>query len=172
MPELIALFHEIEAQATIPQQWSTALIALMPQNQDIERPIALVASRYRLWCKVRAPYTKQWQLDIQDLYQWERAVPGTECLKVALRRAFMTEHHQALKGTVISVLMDMSTSMAASTLTSSHRDGWILSTQPPMLLLPCRSTVEAEPLKHPDLCRPRMGFWPEIHRLLRQPRST
>lgn len=71
MPELIALFHEIEAQATTPNRWTTALIALLPKNKDIERPIALVASLYRLWCKVRAPYTKQWQLDIQDTYQWE-----------------------------------------------------------------------------------------------------
>lgn len=31
-----------------------------------------------------------------------------QCLKVALKRAFMTEHHHALKRTVISVLMDMS----------------------------------------------------------------
>lgn len=108
VPELIRFFHEIEAKAQIPNQWTTALIALLPKNKDIERPIALVASLYRLWCKVRSPYTKQWSLDIQETYKWERAVPGTECLKVALKRAFVTEHHQALKRTVISVLMDMS----------------------------------------------------------------
>ena len=73
MPELIALFHEIEAQATIPQQWTTALIALLPKNKDIERPIALVASLYRLWCKVRAPYTKQWQLNGNVQYQVQNA---------------------------------------------------------------------------------------------------
>ena len=67
-----------------------------------------MASLYRLWCKVRAPYTKQWQIDIQEAYKRERAAPGTECLKIALKRAFMTEHHHALKRTVISVLVDMS----------------------------------------------------------------
>lgn len=41
-------------------------------------------------------------------YPWERAIPGTECLQVALKRAFITEHHQALNKTVISVLLDMS----------------------------------------------------------------
>ena len=108
IPDLIQFFHEIEATASIPNQWTSSLIAMLPKTKDIERPIALVASLYRLWCKVRAPYTKQWQQEIQDVYKWERAVPGTECLKVALKRAFMTEHHHALKRTVVSVLMDMS----------------------------------------------------------------
>ena len=39
---------------------------------------------------------------------WERAVPGTECLQVALKRAFLAEHHNALRKTVVSVLLDMS----------------------------------------------------------------
>ena len=78
------------------------------KNKEIERPIALVASLYRLWCKLRAPYTRQWQLDIKDTYLWERAMPGTECRQVALKRAFMTEHHHAMKCTVISVLLEMS----------------------------------------------------------------
>ena len=93
---------------TIPNQWSASLIALLPKNADIERPIALVATLYRLWCRIRAGPTRQWQQQIQDTYVWERAVPGTECLQVALKRAFMTEHHHALKRTVISVLLDMS----------------------------------------------------------------
>ena len=108
MPELVPFFHEVEAQATVPNQWTTSLIALLPKNSEIERPIAMVASLYRLWCKVRATYTQQWQHNIKDVYIWERAVPGTECLKVALKRAFMTEHHKALQRTVISVLLDMS----------------------------------------------------------------
>ena len=107
-PDIVAFFHEVEAQATVPNQWTTSLIALLPKNSEIEHPIALVASLYRLWCKVRAPYTQQWQHSIKDVYIWERAVPGTECLTVALKRAFMTEHHKALQRTVISVLLDMS----------------------------------------------------------------
>ena len=87
IPDLIAFFHEIEATAQIPNQWTTSLIALLPKNKDIERPIALVASLYRLRCKVRAPYTKQWQQEIQEVYKWERAVPGAECLKVALKHS-------------------------------------------------------------------------------------
>ena len=68
MPDLVAFFHEVEAQATVPNQWTTSLIALLPKTSEIERPIALVASLYRLWCKVRAPYTQQWQHSIKDVY--------------------------------------------------------------------------------------------------------
>ena len=67
-----------------------------------------MASLYRLWCRLKAPYTRQWQVAIQREHLRERAVPGTERLQVALKRAFMTEHHQAMKKTVISILLDMS----------------------------------------------------------------
>ena len=81
MQDIAQVFHQLEAQAVIPQQWTTSLIALLPKSADIERPIALVATLYR---------------------------PGTECLQVALRRAFLTEHHNSMKRTVVSVLLDMS----------------------------------------------------------------
>ena len=108
MKDLRELFHSIETQAMIPSQWGTALIALIPKSSVIERRIALVATLYRLWCRVRSEQTKSWSRNIQDEYPWERAVPGTECLQVALKRAFMTEHHAAHNRTVISVLLDMS----------------------------------------------------------------
>lgn len=44
MSDLIQIFHQIEAQAAIPQQWTTSLIALLPKSAEIERPIALVAT--------------------------------------------------------------------------------------------------------------------------------
>ena len=96
-------FHSTEGRfSTAP-----SLIALLPKNADIERPIALVASLYKLWCRVRAAQIKQWQIDIQDIYVWERAIPGTECLRVALKRSCMTENHHALKRIVVSILLDL-----------------------------------------------------------------
>ena len=108
MADLKELFHSIEATAMIPSQWGTSLIALLPKSQVIKRPIALVATMYCLWCRLRNGHTKSWAQNIEDKYPWERAVPGTECLQVALKRAFMTEHHQAHRRTVVSVLLDMS----------------------------------------------------------------
>ena len=108
MTDLKEMFHHIESVAMIPQQCGASLIALLPKSQVIERPIALVATLYRLWCRLRNKHTKQWAQNIQDEYPWERAVPGTECLQVALKRSFMTEHHTAHRRTVVSVLLDLS----------------------------------------------------------------
>ena len=108
MKDLRDLFQTIEEQAMIPNQLKTSLIALLPKSAIIERPIALVATLYRLWCRVRSDQTKRWASNIQQEYPWERAVPGTECLQVALKRSFMTEYHAAHNRTVISVLLDMS----------------------------------------------------------------
>ena len=108
MKDLRDLFQTIEEQAMIPNQWKTSLIALLPKSAIIERPIALVATLYRLWCRVRNDQTKRWSSNIQHEYPWERAVPGTECLQVALKRSFMTEYHAAHNRTIISVLLDMS----------------------------------------------------------------
>ena len=108
MRDLRELFASIEEQAMIPSQWKTSLIAMLPKNNVIERPIALVSTMYRLWCRLRSQLTKQWASNIQSDYPWERAVPGTECLQVALKRSFMTEYHTTHKRTTISVLLDLS----------------------------------------------------------------
>ena len=108
MKDLAQMYHQIEAEAIVPNQWLVALIAMLPKTAEIERPIALVATLYRLWCRLRNHYTKEWQSQLPEEFPWERAIPGTECLQVALRRAFVTEHSQALNKTVISVLLDMS----------------------------------------------------------------
>ena len=107
MKELAAFFYQVEATGTVPNQWLVSLVAMLPKSNEIERPIALVATPYRLWCRVRNQYTKEWQSQLEDEYPCERAVPGTECLQVALKRAFLTEHHHALKKMVVSVLLDL-----------------------------------------------------------------
>ena len=86
---------------------------------------------YRLWCRLRVPYTRQWQLDVQHEYFWERAMPGTECLQAALKRAFMTEHHNATQKTVVSVLLDMSNFYDRINL-QKLAQRWLESTCPPV----------------------------------------
>ena len=53
MGDLVQYFHAVEAAGVVPIQWQSNLIALIPKSAAIERPIALVASLYRLWCKLR-----------------------------------------------------------------------------------------------------------------------
>ena len=129
MKDLREFFQTVEEQAMIPNQWKASLIALIPKSTTIERPIALVATLYRLWCKLRSDLTKRLSSNIQTEYPWERAVPGTECLQVALKGSFMTEHHAARKRTVISVLLDLSNFYDRISLEQlAHR--WLESSYP------------------------------------------
>ena len=129
MKDLRELFQSIEEQAMVPSQWKTSLIAMLPKNNVIERPIALVATMYRLWCRLRSQLTKSWASNIQHEYPFEGAVPGTECLQVALKRSFMTEYHSNHKRSVISVLLDMSNFYDRISL-EKLAQRWVESTYP------------------------------------------
>ena len=83
MKDLATMYHQIEEDCLVPNQWLVALIAMLPRSAEIERPIALVATMYRLWCRLRNSYTKEWQSQLAEEFPWERAIPGTECLQVA-----------------------------------------------------------------------------------------
>ena len=72
-----AFWSNAGSQRALPSVEEQAMIP----SQAIERPIALVATLYRLWCRLRNVQTKQWASNIQQDYAWERAVPGTECLQ-------------------------------------------------------------------------------------------
>ena len=74
--ELRCLFHQIEQTGQIPKHWQTSLLVMIPKNPSIERPIALVATTYRLWTKVRSEEIKAWQSTLQIQMPWERAIPG------------------------------------------------------------------------------------------------
>ena len=59
MKDLVEMYHQIEETAMVPNQWLVALIATLPKTAEIERPIiALVATMYRLWCRLGNNYTK------------------------------------------------------------------------------------------------------------------
>lgn len=104
MKDIVTFYHQIEEHGTVPQLWLVSLIAMLPKSEVIERPIALVATLYRLWCRVRSNMAEP----IRGRIPMGTSHPGIECLQVALKRAFITEHHHSLKKTVTSVLLDMS----------------------------------------------------------------
>ena len=66
MRDLVTMYHQIEADGIVPNQWLVALIAMLPKTAEIERPIALVATMYRLWCRLRNDYTKEWQGQLEE----------------------------------------------------------------------------------------------------------
>ena len=101
------LVREIELTGKFPQQYVTSLIVMIPKCQTIERPIALVNVLHRLWCKLRRGPILQWQKDVQHTMEWERALPGNQCLWIAIKRLMRAETFKERGKFVASVLCDL-----------------------------------------------------------------
>ena len=80
---------------------------LAPKKEDIERPISLTSVLYRTWCKLRWDKLKQWQSTVGQRLPWERSLPGTQVLQVALMRLLKCEVGKANGHHVISLLVDL-----------------------------------------------------------------
>ena len=105
---LAQMLMTYEQEGVIPQQWQANLVVLIPKSEQIERPIALVSTVYRLWCKMRADELRQWQAGLDVQMPWERARPGCQVLHIALKRLLQAEVMTANKRFVVSVLCDLS----------------------------------------------------------------
>ena len=53
---LAGIMNRAERDGQFPEQWTVSLIVLLPKNQLIERPIALMHTLLKAWMKLR------WQL--------------------------------------------------------------------------------------------------------------
>ena len=91
----------------MPEQVCTTLVLLLPKKPEIERPISLTSVLYRTWCKLRWDKLKHWQCNIGQRLPWERGVPGTQVLHVALMRLLKCEVSRAVDRRVISLLIDL-----------------------------------------------------------------
>ena len=107
--ELIYMMREVELTGKAPKQWITSMVTMIPKNSSIERPIALVSVIHRLWCRLRKDLIDTWQAGLTTTMPWERAIPGNQCLTIAISRLLRTETFQANQKSVISVLCDLST---------------------------------------------------------------
>ena len=102
------LLTQFERTAALPAQWLANMVVLIPKIVDIERPIALMSTVYRYWCKLRQSELHAWQEQLTLLMPWERAKPGNQCLHIALRRLLRSEVFTAQKKFAVSVLCDLS----------------------------------------------------------------
>ena len=62
---LFSIFHEIEAGAQWPVQWTTALVACLPKADGVPsalqiRPITIMSRIYRCWAKYRSALISDW----------------------------------------------------------------------------------------------------------------
>ena len=79
---------------------------MLPKNQKLERPIALTSMLWRVWCRLRKPLLDEWQRQLPEQMNHDKARPGANVLHVALARQEITKARQQHG---ITVLMDTST---------------------------------------------------------------
>ena len=106
---ILDFFHHCERQAAWPDQMVFALIALLPKSEKRERPIALLHILYRAWAKLRWPLVASWQSAYARRAQWDKAVPGSQVLDVALARLMLGETVRRNKRHLITLFLDCET---------------------------------------------------------------
>ena len=105
--ELCHMLRTWELAGRLPDQVCTTLVLLLPKKVDIERPISLTSVLYRTWFKLRWDKLKHWQHTIGQRLPWERSLPGTQVLQVALMRLLKCEVGRATGRQVVSLLIDL-----------------------------------------------------------------
>ena len=106
---ILDFFHYCERQAAWPDQMVFALIALLPKSEKRERPIALLHILYRSWAKLRWPLVAAWQVEYSRRAPWDKAVPGSQVLDVALARLMLGEQVRRSKRHLITLFLDCET---------------------------------------------------------------
>ena len=104
---LCNMYRKWELEGRLPDQVRTTLVLLLPKKEDIERPISLTSVLYRTWCRLRWDKLRPWQTSIGQKLSWERSVPGTHVLQVALMRLLKCEVGRATGKHVVSLLVDL-----------------------------------------------------------------
>ena len=106
---LLNLIQDMEQSAQLPTQLQMHMVLMLPKNSTIERPITLTSTLYRLWCRLRKSLLDDWQANLPDQLNHDRARPGANVLQVALERLLRQEAHRANNKHGVTVLMDLST---------------------------------------------------------------
>ena len=104
---LAQLLTEMERTAELPTQLRYTNIVLIPNNEKIERPIALTSCLYRLWNRYRKFELQHWQLGLDKDMPWDQARPHRDCLSIAVGRMMKAEigKHQGIY--TVSCLADL-----------------------------------------------------------------
>ena len=105
--ELCHMMRKWELAGRLPEQACTTLVLLLPKKAEVERPISLTSVIYRTWCRLRWDKLRQWQTTIGTRLPWERSLPGTQVLQVALMRLLKCEVGRAVGRHIISLLIDL-----------------------------------------------------------------
>ena len=102
---LLQLFQAMEQKAELPTQMQIQVVVMLPKNQKLERPITLASMLWRVWCRLRKPLLDDWQRQLPNKMNHDKARPGANVLHVALERLLRQEVTKARKRHGITVLM-------------------------------------------------------------------
>ncbi|CAE7038329.1 unnamed protein product, partial [Symbiodinium sp. CCMP2592] len=106
---IISFLHHCETEATWPAQMVFALIALLPKSEKRERPIALLHVLYRTWVRMRWKLVSDWQFQYCKAAVWDKAMPGSQVLDVALGRLLRGEAARQSGQHLVTIFIDMET---------------------------------------------------------------
>ncbi|CAE7728585.1 unnamed protein product, partial [Symbiodinium sp. CCMP2592] len=104
---IISFLHHCETEATWPAQMLFALIALLPKSEKRERPIALLHVLYRTWVRMRWKLVSDWQFQYCKAAVWDKAMPGSQVLDVALGRLLRGEAARQSGQHLVTIFIDM-----------------------------------------------------------------
>ena len=104
---LAALFRNVEVTGDVPAQWTISAIVMLPKNEVIERPIALLHTVYKSHLKLRWHLIEQWLPVVRERMPWDAAMPGNATADVAIKRLMRCEASRARMRHHITLYMDL-----------------------------------------------------------------
>ena len=106
---LVELFTMMEREAALPHQMQFSLVVLLPKNETIERPIALMHCLLKAYLKMRWPLISQWLEDVDRQLWWDSAKKGTSTLDVSLKRMVAFEGSRCNNRHRVTLFVDLTT---------------------------------------------------------------
>ena len=106
---ILDFFRECELCADWPAQFAVNLIVLLPKSLKRERPIALLHVLYRAYVRLRWPLVACWQSHYSRIGTWDKAMPGSGVLDIALSRLVRGEAARQHKEHLCTLFLDLET---------------------------------------------------------------
>jgi hypothetical protein len=104
---LAELLTTAEVSGSFPTQAKLSQIAMLPKNEQAERPIALTSYLYRLWGKLRFPRYREWLTAYIPSAPWDNALPGMSCADAFFARGARFEAAKVRSAHAATVLLDL-----------------------------------------------------------------
>ena len=108
---VLEFLRNCELQAEWPAQIAVALIALLPKSANKERPIEYLLLcfhfLYRSYIRLRWDLIAEWQVTYSQRAVWDKALPNSQVLDVALGRLMRGESTKLAKSHMITLFLDL-----------------------------------------------------------------